>query len=197
MDNIKDSPYVKLVGDAAAYRLFSLVFQPPHPDLPAQIAALGREVRGPAAELPKACGSMDTEEYHFILGPAGGCSPCESEYLGDKLGGKGSLMADVAGFYDAFSFPRDADTQERVDHIAVELSFMSFLLLKTAYAAHRGNAPGVNVCADAGVKFAKTHLLPWLNPFRERLDTVAPGSFYARAATVMCGCLPDGFGTGD
>ncbi len=170
---------------SAAFRLFSLCFQHPRPGRQRELEELCREVGGPANQLLAL--SPDKEnDYHFILGAGGVCSPCESEYVGDRLGGKGPLMADVAGFYRAFSFDHRVEINESVDHIAVELSFLSYLNFKKAYALFRGNPDELRRCDDALDKFREQHLLLWIGPFNERLHASAPDSFYARASALMC-----------
>lgn len=175
---------------SAACRLFSLCFRHPRPALRREMEALCQEIGSPAHHL-LAIEEDKENEYHFILGAAGVCSPCESEYLGDRLGGKGPLMADVAGFYSAFAFDHRTELNEAVDHIAVELSFLSYLNFKKAYALFRQNQDEIQRCTDALDKFRAQHLLLWIGRFNEKLSASAPDSFYARAAALMCECIPE------
>lgn len=124
-------------------------------------------------------------EHHVVLGAAGVCSPYESEYVGDKLGGKGLVMADIAGFYRAFHFPMELEFKDPVDNISVELSFLSYLTLKEAYAFFRGNKEEMQVCTDAKEKFQREHLFQWIEQFIEKLNEVVPDLFYGKISRVM------------
>lgn len=180
--------YKALLEESALYRFFALLFQSPRPGRIEELAGMAPEVHEKVVQLLDTADGT-SQEYHFILGSAGVCSPCESEYVGDKLGGKGSLMADVAGFYKAFAFPYNTEMEERVDHIAVELSFLSYLRFKEAYALFRGDDNEMTTCSDALEKFRSQHFLLWMDMFKEKLEEAAPDSVYAQGAAVMCDCL--------
>lgn len=67
-------------------------------------------------------------------------------------------LADVAGFYRAFGV--GAAGGERVDHLAVELEFFAWLLLKEAHLGAAGDREGVERVTDARRKFLADHLAP-------------------------------------
>lgn len=175
-----------LLKQARWYRILSLCFQPPRPSLRNELRDLLAETESGAERLRALIEQSEFEaEHHYVMGPGGTCSPCESAYLGKALGGKERIMADVAGFYRAFAFAAHPEIPEPVDHIAVELSFLSFLTLKEAYALYRADARSQTVCGDARERFNDDHLLAWIPLFAEALRNEALGSFYQQAAHRM------------
>src|SRR3989304_3385529 len=55
------------------------------------------------------------------------CPPYETEYGSAHVFQQAQRLSDIAGFYRAFGIEVSARAKERLDHIAVELAFMSFL----------------------------------------------------------------------
>ncbi len=144
-----------LVAQAAAWRLASLLLERPRPQWRNEIAELASEVdarklRHAAAETEQA-----TEElYHRLFGPGGTTSPREVSYCGMEDPGK--VMAQLANFYQAFSFaPR---REESIDHISVEAGFVGYLFLKQAYAQLQGDSESGDITKDARERFIKQHL---------------------------------------
>jgi len=181
-----DSRFKELLREAARYRFFSLCFQPPRPGLKEEIENIYAEIG--KSEIFNAFSINEVNpdnEHHPVLGAGGACSSCESEYVGDRLGGKGLLMADIAGFYKAFSFIPEIEFRAPVDNISMEFSFLSYITLKEAFALYRGQDKEIQICADAKEKFQKEHLLPWVYLFVKKLIEVNPDSFYARISLIM------------
>ncbi|MBM4386968.1 MAG: molecular chaperone TorD family protein [Deltaproteobacteria bacterium] len=176
--------FKKLLSEAALYRFFSLCFQYPRKGLSDEMLAVRGETGNNELPLPPSDETLE-DEYHYILGSGGCCSPCESEHSGDRLGGKGRIMADVAGFYRAFGFIPDIETKSPVDDIAVELSFLSFSTFKEAYARYQGKEEEAGLCAEAKRKFMKEHLLIWIGSFSGKLKESAPESFYAKISVTL------------
>jgi putative dimethyl sulfoxide reductase chaperone len=85
----------------------------------------------------------------------------ETEYGRMNGLGKGRELADISGFYRAFSLAlEDGDeaTRELYDHVAVELEFYASLLLRQQILADRGDGVGCEVVEDARRKFLTDHL---------------------------------------
>lgn len=178
---------------AAAYRALSLLFAPPDKHLDTELRGLAREVSGPLGEqilhlannVPPDLSAL----YHQTLGPSGTCRDCESDYEVNALGGKGPLVADVAGFYRAFHYEPEGVVPASPDHIATELGFLGWLALKTAYALQRGAEDDTQVCLDAAKTFVQEHLGRWAPTFLARLADTAQGNFYEQAARVAATAL--------
>lgn len=74
---------------------------------------------------------------------------------------KGNELADISGFYRAFSLTLDdgeTAARELHDHVAVELEFYASLLLRQHILAERGDRLGCEVVEDARKKFMADHL---------------------------------------
>jgi TorA maturation chaperone TorD len=110
-------------------------------------------------------------------------------------------MADVAGFYRAFGLTPTSARPERPDHIALELDFMAFLLLKKRLAQTSGE-PGavgehVQVCDETMRKFFDDHLVWWVPSFAAALRRKAAVGLYCHVARVLAALVPlerSGFG---
>jgi len=182
---------------AARLRAASVLFAPPRPGLPDELrglaAPLGEGARGRILDLAALAGPDLEEEYHRVFAPAGPCSTGESDYEASCLAGKGPLLADVAGFYRAFSFNPSLELRESPDHVAVELSFAAFLKLKEAHAAAGGMRDEARTCRDAFGKFRREHLDRLLSPFLGRLGSSSAGGFYAAAALAAPGLAASGY----
>jgi hypothetical protein len=109
-------------------------------------------------------------------------------------------MADIGGFYRAFGLDKSPDARDRIDHIALELEFMAFLIAKEAHAqAQGGDGAAVNasVCRDAQFAFFRDHLAWWAPAFglmlRRRADGIerpdqvldAPVTFFGAVAVCL------------
>ena len=170
--------------DAVRWRTLSTAFLAPDPGWTQRLQGLLLELAPDDRAILNCMGSFDEDqlarEHHVILGHACRVSPCESEHVGDRLGGKGAIISDVSGFYRAFAYHYASDIREAPDHIAVELSFLSFLSLKVAYAQFERRRQAVSLCTDARSKFFNDHLLVWTPRFAAALEEAAPLSWYAR-----------------
>ncbi len=105
--------------------------------------------------------------------------PYETSY--SPSGGANDL-ADIAGFYRAFGVQIEGD---RPDHVAAELEYVAFMLIREAYARERGEQDNAAVCADARRSFVRDHAGCWLGAFAARVEESSPGRPYehlARAA---------------
>ncbi|MBI4602048.1 MAG: molecular chaperone TorD family protein [Planctomycetes bacterium] len=174
-----------LLEEVSRLRALAVLFGPPGPDLAAELRGLAASVHGRAAakllELAEAVPATIEEEHNRLLGPGGPCPRAESDYEAACLAGKGPLIADVAAFYKAFAFEGARELREAPDHVAAELSFAAYLLVKEAYAVAAGRADAAGVCRDALGKFRAEHLGRALPAFLARLEAAAGDGFYGQA----------------
>ncbi len=99
-------------------------------------------------------------------------SPYEGQYGTLNLYQQSEELADVAGFYRACGLT--APVTERVDHLAVELEFMSFLAQKEAYALHESQLDRAEDMRELQKKFLTEHLARWVPSFAARFERREP-----------------------
>jgi TorA maturation chaperone TorD len=181
---------------AAVYRLLGTAFAPPSPSTLAEVAeAAGRAVPAAGAgvaaalrALAAAARASAADEvagaYVTALERPAGPAPYEGSYgAAPLLAGKGTVLADVAGFYAAFGLmPAVAEVE---DHIAAELEFMSVLALKEAAARAEGLDEGLEVVRAAQIAFLRDHLGRWGPSFAADLGLLSDVPYYASAAGLL------------
>jgi nitrate reductase assembly molybdenum cofactor insertion protein NarJ len=145
----------KLLREAAAWRLASLLLERPRAQWHREIEQLSLE----ASDEELSCCAKEvkpaTEEaYHRLFGPGGAVSPREVSYCGFE--DPGQLMAELNSFYHAFSYlPR---REEPIDHISVEAGFVGYLFLKEAYAKQRGDFDAADITQSTRERFMNEHV---------------------------------------
>ncbi|MBI3989645.1 MAG: molecular chaperone TorD family protein [candidate division NC10 bacterium] len=133
------------------------------------------------------------EEYRRIFGHliSQECPPYEAEYQCSHIFQQAQSLGDIAGFYRAFGLEVSDQAKDRLDHIAVELEFMSFLAYKEAYAlAHHGEE-AADLCREAQQKFFHEHLGRWAPLFFKLLGRKAQEGFYQQLASFAEGFLDE------
>lgn len=145
-----------LLRDAAWWRLLGRLFDCPSEEWRRDVATLAGEVddtdlcRAAEAALVTA-----TEgRYHSVFGPGGPAPPREVSYH-DTLE-LGSLMSELAGYYEAFGY--HPATPEAPDHLAVEVGFIAYLRFKEAYAMAAGDNERASTATQAAARFLTDHL---------------------------------------
>jgi TorA maturation chaperone TorD len=98
-------------------------------------------------------------------------------------------LADLGGFYRAFGLELSRSCDERVDHLAVELTFLQFLCLKEAHAVERGLDDLCAATRAGQMKFLGEHVLSWACACCTRLRGLGADTFYGHAATLLEGFL--------
>jgi TorA maturation chaperone TorD len=104
-------------------------------------------------------------------------------------------MADIAGFYRAFGLEPSHAWPARPDHVALELEFMAFVLLKKrlALVGEEGNPEKdeqASICEAAARSFFRDHLAWWLPSFATGLRRKEGHGFYAELGRVLAAFLP-------
>jgi len=110
------------------------------------------------------------------------CPAHETAYTAKHLFQVSEQMADVAGFYRAFSVEPDG---ERVDQLATELEFAYLLALKEAYAREHGTAAQLRIVRSAEGAFLRDHLGRWAAAAGERMTAEARDGSVIGAAGVL------------
>jgi TorA maturation chaperone TorD len=111
------------------------------------------------------------------------CPPCEIEWEpSTEVAFRTQVLADLAGFYQAFGLETSPTARERLDHVSIEAEFLYVLLAKEAAALAEDDAEGVDVCRQARRKFFQEHVGWWLSAFAQVLARLAPTGFYSQVA---------------
>ena len=120
--------------------------------------------------LPKMTVKQVQSEFIRIFGHAVSqeCPPYEMQY-GTEGGiqSQTDVLIQLGGFYDTFSFEfPDNRGRERVDHISIELEFMSYMCFREAFAIDSGHDEKKIAVLRSGVKkFTRNHLGRWIPLF--------------------------------
>jgi hypothetical protein len=174
------------IAAAAEWRLLGLLLERPRPGWHEEVARLGGELRECAPREAIAGAVVATEGgYLHLVGPGGLVSPREVTY--QPFADPGQLLAELAAVYDAFAFR--PHVEEPIDHIAVEVAFVGYLLLKEAYATARGDHEAAAITASARGEFTKAHLAALACAFAERLEKV-DASYLLPVARLLAARLP-------
>jgi TorA maturation chaperone TorD len=131
----------------------------------------------------------------FGLAPCRECPPFETEYHAyTDAFFRAQQMADVAGFYRAFGLTPAADLSGRPDHVAAELAFLSFVLLKKRLALAEADddpeaADRASVCEEARQAFFRDHIAWWVPAFATGLRRKAGAGLYAAVGRALAALI--------
>lgn len=156
--------------DGARFILGAALTSYPAPDFLARVRALSEAAE--ASELSALIAALEREgavdalrgDYIDLFDRQEGHVPLyETEYGRARAVGKGHALADLAGFYRAFGvsvggMEDEGQLTELPDHVAVELEFLGYLLLKEAELERRGDRDGAEIVRDAERKYLGEHL---------------------------------------
>jgi TorA maturation chaperone TorD len=95
-------------------------------------------------------------------------------------------LSDLGAFFAAFGLELAPDAAERIDHISIELEFMSVLAAKEAHALeHQSDEAALGTLRDAQKKFLREHLGRWSLAFSRRLGRMAEGTVPGAVAKLL------------
>ncbi|MGR3221071.1 MAG: TorD/DmsD family molecular chaperone [Candidatus Anammoxibacter sp.] len=127
------------------------------------------------------------DEYISLFGHSaqGNCPPFEIEYgEGGEDIRKPHELSDIAAFYRAAGLKHSDRSSDRVDFVAIELEFMSFLFSKQSYAAEKSEEALIKSCTTMQRKFLQDHLARWLPAFTRRIMQYSKDGFYGVLANM-------------
>lgn len=146
------------------------------------------------ARLPQSASEFN-ELYEGNFGLLGGskCPPYETEYVPSKYTfQRSNMLADVAGFYNAFGLQTSTSNPDRPDHVALECEFMA-QLLGLQWQASQSAAPEAKsqaeVCQQAAHRFLQEHVAWWFPAFGKLLSLQDPGGFYEAVANFLAALI--------
>jgi TorA maturation chaperone TorD len=156
-----------------------------------EVACLVDGLRAPLDEL-----RADYDRIFGLVVPKD-CPPYETEYYPtQETFARSQQMADIAGFYRAFGIEPARSSPERPDHLALELEFMAFLLLKKREALAAADsdpeaAERAQICDQAQRDFFRDHLAWWVPTFAAGLRHKARGGYHGALAAALAAWVPD------
>jgi nitrate reductase assembly molybdenum cofactor insertion protein NarJ len=171
---------------SAEWRLLSLLLSRPRPGWHEEVSALAVEVGDPQLRRAALAARDATEgAYHALLGAGGPASPREAAHAG--FADPGRILSDLALRYAAFGFAPRAE--EADDHLAVECGFVSYLLLKEAYALAAGREEAAAVTREERTRFLAEHAAVAARGVAGKLPAGSP-EYLVAAAAALASRLP-------
>lgn len=181
-DELEAVPNDPRLGLAATLRTISLLLERPRDGWLSELTALVSDLSDPALrEAVQAAGKATEGEYLAILGPGGTVSPRQTAYAGIEDPGRN--LADISSYYEAFAY--HPQCEDPPDHISVEVGFLSYLLLKEAFASAQGASEPEAITADARTGFLKAHLAGFARAFTDRLTQQDNAPAHLRLSTLL------------
>jgi len=148
-------------------------------------------IDGFAAYLPKMAMKQVQGEFVRVFGHAVSqeCPPYEMQY-GTEGGvqSQTDVLIQVGGFYDTFGFqaPDRGVARDRIDHLSIELQFMSFVCNREAYAIENDHEErNVAILRSGQKKFVRNHLGRWVPLFTLFAARKAEGGLYKDLADLL------------
>jgi TorA maturation chaperone TorD len=139
------------------------------------------------ARLPDSSEALN-ELYESKFGLLGGskCPPYETEYVPSKFTfQRSNMLADIAGFYNAFGLQTSSSNPDRPDHAALECEFLAQLLHLQWQAGDARQSAQAEICQQAIQRFLKEHAAWWLPALGKVLASQDPGGFYEAAGRFL------------
>ncbi|MBI4893333.1 MAG: molecular chaperone TorD family protein [Acidobacteria bacterium] len=163
---------VRLLTEAAEWRLYGLLFEYPGEAWREQVRALLPDLREDGLrQLGEAALQYATPGLHIALfGPAGSVPAREVKWQGGVQ--FGYLMAELNAYYEAFGYA--ASAEEVADHYAIELGFVAYLKMKQALALSEEAELRAEVVGEAQARFLKDHIAVCAEPISKLLESYAP-----------------------
>ena len=116
--------------------------------------------------------------YLSLFAEGGFVSPRETTWRHRE--DPGQILADIAGFYEAFAFrPR---VEDPLDHVAVEAGFIGYLCLKEAHALAHGDEESAEITASARRRFIADHLGHFAEKWADRVSATGVPHLVRRRA---------------
>ncbi len=167
---------------AASYRILADCYYPPDKKLLKALGDLGDRANALLAEVAECVGGpgrlqpLAVDYAKLFVGPYGLLAPpYGSVYLED-----GRFMGDstvaVRTLYDQEQLV--LVVKDAPDHIAMELEFMHFLILRLIEAAESSDTEQVSTYRQKQRSFLAVHLGRWIPQFTENIEKHAQTSFY-------------------
>jgi len=179
-----DADWYAVLGEAQRWREWPEVLERARPGFRLLVAEISSTFAAHAAHGSRgaSAGALSRFQAAFdaLFGHAvtGSCAAYETEYGDSEISQRSALLADLAGFYQAFGLESAHCSSDRPDFVAVECEFMSVLCAKEAHGWRSGSDEWIECCVDAQRAFLKDHLARWLPALAERVKSAETDPFY-------------------
>jgi len=186
-DSTRESSAAQLLRDAAQWHLLALLLARPTAERKAEARSLANEVG--AADLGAVtgawCDNASEGAYLQLLGPGGLVPAREVAYR--PFADPGWVLSDIARHHQAFAFHPGAE--EPADHISVLADFVSYLLVKEAYARENTQRGEDELTRNTRQRFVEEHISPVAGRIAERLEACG-ASDWGAAARILADKVP-------
>jgi nitrate reductase assembly molybdenum cofactor insertion protein NarJ len=171
----------RAMADALNWRLIGLLLERPRSGWIEEAETLAAETRDRQLRDAVRVARGATEGAYLSLFAEGGfVSPRETTWRHRE--DPGQILADIAGFYQAFAFrPR---VEDPLDHIAVEAGFIGYLCLKEARALAHDDAESAETTASARRRFIADHLGHFAEEWADRVSATGVPHLSAAAQAL-------------
>src|SRR5512147_1880050 len=168
---------IELLTEASHWHLLSLLLSRPVLERKTEARQLAAEtddqhLRATALEW---CENAEEGSYLHLLGPGGQVPARAVAYR--PFADPGWMLADIGRYHRAFGF--DPLTEDPPDHVALLADFVSYLLLKEAYARENADAESADIASTARERFIDEYLVAVARRMAERLDACGATSWGA------------------
>jgi TorA maturation chaperone TorD len=187
-----------MIARAAGYKLLAECYSPPGEKTGEQVKQLSRHLKTACPPAAEAAGRMEAawkagegleafsiDHARLFVGPFALLTP---PYGSVYLEGERRLMGDstlAAGeCYTEAGLEVSADFNGTPDHIAVELEFMHFLVVKELEALAGGNPDRAQNFSQKQRAFLERHLAAWVPDFSRSVEEQAQTQFYQGLAAT-------------
>ncbi|MEG0757578.1 MAG: molecular chaperone TorD family protein [Raoultibacter sp.] len=148
-------------------------------NIDAALAAIELEIEREPIDVTK----LRVEYAKLFIGPNQVVAPpWGSVYLDAKKAVMGESMLRIRDRYDEFGLEVQHKNTEPDDHIALELSFVSYLFSKALLTEDKLEKERY---AESAVSFIGEFLSPWLDDFAENIASSDVGGFYKGFAVIL------------
>jgi TorA maturation chaperone TorD len=131
------------------------------------------------------------EGYEVAFRGARLVSPFETDFTTTTAFEQANELADIAGFYRAFSLGWQSATVDRVDHVAAELEFLCVASWMEAQARREGRAEDAEAARDAAAKFLTDHAGRWVDRFARSCSAKGAPAYFQACARVAASAVAE------
>jgi DMSO reductase family type II enzyme chaperone len=122
----------------------------------------------------------------FTHGFSKECPPYEIFYGTDGYTQQIDVLMELGGIYKRYGVELSEKSDERPDHISIEMEFMQYITYKEAYGIQHGHtAEATKVAADGQKKFIVNHLGRWVPLFCQFLAQKSAKGLYLHLSGIL------------